>query len=197
MKNSTLRRLLLFMAITTGVAAMTAAQDAEADRRPPPDVQQLPPDQPPDRRGNLFRQLGLSLEQMQEIRKINMERRPVMEEAQRRSREAYRALDAAIYADEVSDAEVQARLKDVQAAQAELQRIRYMNELSIRRILTPEQLVRFRELRERFEEARRGMPDRRPFRRPMDGRMRNDERMPSGDARPPGRIEKQEPKPKQ
>jgi hypothetical protein len=41
-------------------------------------------------------------------------------------------------------------LKELQLAQAEAAKLRYLNELGLRKILTPEQLARFRELRQRF-----------------------------------------------
>ncbi|HEY2847452.1 MAG TPA: hypothetical protein VGI80_06520, partial [Pyrinomonadaceae bacterium] len=66
---------------------------------------------------------------------------------QQRVREANQALDRAIYADNVDENEVKARLNDLQQAQAEIARIRFTNELAIRRILTPEQLAHFRDLR--------------------------------------------------
>lgn len=160
--------LSAFLAISAGIVA---GQDNNKPLDgPPPDAQQPQPVQR-DARGNMLRQLGLTREQMQQIRQMNMERRPLMEEAQRRLREANRALDKAIYADEVNDADIQARLKDVQIAQAEIQRLRYMNELSVRRILTPEQLVLFRRLREEYEQAiKNKVQENRPFRnmRPMD-----------------------------
>src|SRR6185437_14226405 len=43
-----------------------------------------------------------------------------------------------------------ARLNELQQAQAEVARIRFTNELAIRKILTPEQLGRFRDLRREF-----------------------------------------------
>ncbi len=107
-----------------------------------------------ERRPNLLAELGLSREQIQQIRRMNQERRPTMMQAQRRMQEANRALDMAIYRDSVQDEEFQARLKDVQSAQAELARLRFESELSVRKVLTPEQLVRFREVRRRFAEAR-------------------------------------------
>jgi Spy/CpxP family protein refolding chaperone len=161
-----LPRISLLVACVVVPAAMAVAQDSKPTTEPQhSDVRQPPADQPGDGRGNMLRQLGLSREQIQQIRRLNVDRRPLMEEAQRRFREANRSLDAAIYADEVIDADVQARLKDVQLAQAELQRLRFMNELAVRRILTPEQLVRFREMRRRFEEAREDFQQRRPFSR--------------------------------
>jgi Spy/CpxP family protein refolding chaperone len=146
------RKILLLTALSIGLTAVCGAQEVR-------------PERPADLRGQLFRQLDLSREQIRQIRELNMERRPLMEAAQQRMRDATHALDAAIYADEVDDARVQAGLNEVQAAQAEVQRLRYTNELAIRRILLPDQLVRFRELRERFEQARRDLQERRKFRR--------------------------------
>lgn len=116
--------------------------------------------QQPDIRTNALRQLGLSREQVQQIRKMNMERKPLMDAAQDRLRLANRSLDEAIYADQVNDVDVQARLKELQLAQADVARIRFMNELSVRKILTPEQLTRFRELRQRFEQVRENIEKR-------------------------------------
>ncbi len=162
MKMFSFPRAFFLVACFTVPAMLASAQDTKT-AEPQPDVQQPAPNQQ-DVRGNMLRQLGLSREQIQQIRRMNQERKPQMEEAQRRFREANRALDAAIYADEVNDADVQARLKDVQIAQAEIQRLRFMNELAVRRILTPDQLVRFRELRDRFERERQNLEQARPFR---------------------------------
>ena len=114
-----------------------------------------------DPRANMLRQLGLNREQIQRLQRINRERKPIMDTAQEKLRNANQALDSAIYADEVSETDVQAKLKDVQAAQAEVFRIRFTNELAIRRLLTLEQLVRFRNMRQRFERARQETENRR------------------------------------
>jgi Spy/CpxP family protein refolding chaperone len=119
----------------------------------PPDLQG-PDDRRGDGRPNLLAELNLTPEQVQQIRQFNIERRPQMQAAQRRHREANLALDAAIYADTVNEAEVQARLRELQAAQAELARLRFESELAIRKVLTPEQLTKFREIRRQFEEHR-------------------------------------------
>jgi len=187
MKNM-IHKFGLIAAFGLGLAGAVAAQDNKAPE-PQPDTPQANANRPPENQGDLFRQLGLSVEQLQQIRHIKQEQRPLMDEAQKHFREANHALDEAIYADQVNDADFQARLRDVQAAQGEVQRLRFMNELAVRRILTPEQLVRFRELRERFEQARRNMQGR-PFRdegvRPMRGRMlRNDK--PADQATAPGK----------
>ena len=109
-----------------------------------------PDNPPPAQRPNLLEELNLSADQIQQMRRLNQERRPEIQAAQLRLREANRALDAAVYADVENESEIQNRMKEVQAAQAEMVKNRTIMERAIRRILTPQQLARFRELREQF-----------------------------------------------
>ncbi|MGI8811967.1 MAG: Spy/CpxP family protein refolding chaperone [Pyrinomonadaceae bacterium] len=118
-----------------------------------------------EKRPNLLLELGLSSDQIDQIRSINKERRPRMEAAQKAMRNANAALDGAIYADVTSADEVTTRLKEFQAAQAQVVKLRAENEFNIRRILTPEQLVKFRELRRAFAEKRENLKSRLPGRR--------------------------------
>jgi Spy/CpxP family protein refolding chaperone len=146
------------------------------------DVQ--PPQNPPqnDERPNVLAQLGLSQEQVQRFRKTNAEHRPLMEAAQKRLREANRDLDIAIYSDSVAEDAFQAKLRAFQAAQAEVTRLRFQNELAIRKLLTPDQLNMFREIRRRFAAARDFMQQQQDRRRQMrDGaqpRNQNDQQRP-------------------
>ena len=144
------------MIVALAFSGAAHGQDTKPEGQPQPNA-----NQPQDVRTNVLRQLGLSPDQVQKIRRVNMERKPLMEEANRRLREANRTLNEAIYADQVNDEEVQARLKELQLAQAEVAKIRFTNELSVRRILTSEQLVRFRDLRQRFEQVRQNIDSRR------------------------------------
>ena len=120
---------------------------------------EMPPEGAPDqraagnRRADVLQELGLSREQMQQYRRINGERRPAMRAAQQRFKEATRALDQAVYADAPDEADIQIRIKEAQAAQAEVIKIRSLTELAVRRILTAPQLTRFRDARRRFEAA--------------------------------------------
>jgi Spy/CpxP family protein refolding chaperone len=145
-----MRKFRLFSLITTLFVFGFIVAETEAQDEMPPDEQRPPMEQQQRRRPNLLQELNLSREQIQQIRRINQARRPLMQEAQMRFRQANRALDEAIYADSPNDADVQARMKEVQLAQAEIIKIRTTSELAIRKVLTPEQLVKFRELRERF-----------------------------------------------
>lgn len=104
-------------------------------------------------RPNLLAELELSQEQIRQIRRINREKQPLLREAQQRLGEAKRNLDQAIYADTVDESDVQAKLKEVQNAQAEVFKIRSTTEFAVRKILTPGQLVKFREVRQRFMQA--------------------------------------------
>jgi Spy/CpxP family protein refolding chaperone len=140
-----MRKLALSLFAITLFAGGSLAQERM------PDPQATPQEEKP----NLLQQLGLTPDQMREVRQLNQQRKPLVDEAQRRFREANQALDAAIYADNVDENEVKARLSELQQAQAEIARIRFTNELAIRRILSPEQLGRFRELRRQFAEATR------------------------------------------
>ncbi len=135
--------LIVLFALALGAVAFGQATPAET---PQPTAQK-----PPDVRTAALGQLGLSREQIQQIRRVNMERKPLMDAAQTRLKEANRLLDETIYSDQATETDVQARLKEAQLAQAEVARIRFMNEFAVRRVLTPDQLVRFRDLRQKFE----------------------------------------------
>ncbi|CAN5351305.1 hypothetical protein BH10ACI2_BH10ACI2_11800 [soil metagenome] len=136
-------------------ATVTIAQDTKAVDTKSTAAQTTSDAKPPvESRANMLKMLGLTRDQMFQIRKLNDERKPLMDLAQKRSRDANRALDEAIYSDQVTDIDVSARLKEAQIAQAEVIRIRSMNALAVRRVLNSEQLTRFREIRRRFEQAR-------------------------------------------
>lgn len=119
----------------------------------------------------LFRLLGLSQEQMQQIRRINQEKQPAMRQAQERLGNANRALDIAIYSDNLDESAIQARIKEVQAAHDEVIKLRTDIELAVRKVLTPEQLIKFRELREQMKQK---MEERRMDRRDITPGERND-----------------------
>lgn len=119
----------------------------------------------PVQRGNLMRMLGLSRDQIQQIRLLNSARKPLEREAVERIEEAKQNLDKAVYADSLNESEIQTRLSRLQQAQAELIKIKAMHELEIRKILTAEQLVKFREIRQEFDERRKSRIKRRQNRR--------------------------------
>ncbi len=109
-------------------------------------------------RPSLLTELNLSQDQVRQIRRINRENQPLLREAQKRLREARNDLDQAIYADDSDETQVRAKLKTVHIAQAEVVKLRSTTEFAVRKVLTPEQLVKFREVRQRFMEQMKNLP---------------------------------------
>ncbi len=136
-----LKSLIILVCLLIFPAVFVNAQDLQ--ERPNNDRPNIQP-------RRLLEQLGLSREQIQQIRRINQEKQPLMQAAQEKLREANRALDLAIYAETPNEEEVKNRLKDVQMAHAEVLRIRTVMEFEVRKVLTPEQLAKFKSLREEF-----------------------------------------------
>ncbi len=163
MKNNN-SLILLVLFILTIFAGTVSAQDRppEGDRMPPPGQpgpQGQPgmpgPQRPEDDRGEILRQLNLSQEQFQSIRKLLADNGPKVREAQRDFHDAQEALDDAIYADTVDEVLVQSLTKRSSEAQATLMKLRTINEFAIRRILSPEQVIKFRDLRRQQIQERR------------------------------------------
>ncbi len=75
--------------------------------------------------------------------------------AQQHQRQARRLLDEAIYADAANRDLVEQRARDLSAAQSEVVRVQALKELKIRRVLTPEQIEIFRNLRQQALAAQR------------------------------------------
>jgi Spy/CpxP family protein refolding chaperone len=101
-------------------------------------------------RPSLLSELDLLPDQIQQIRRINREKQPLIRAARMRMKEANSALDQAIYDDLADETIIQTRLKEAQTAQAEFTKIRSLTEYAVRKVLSPEQLVKFREVRLRF-----------------------------------------------
>ena len=147
MKKRNFLTLIFTLLITVSAFSTVSAQETE------PEENQNP--QRVNRPFRLLQELGLSRDQLQQIRRINQERRPIMQEAARRWRQANRDLDIAIYADDSTEEQVKELLRTAQLAQADLLRERSLTEYLIRKVLTPDQLVKFRNLREQLIEERR------------------------------------------
>src|SRR4051812_10267887 len=128
--NTLIFTLAIFLSVSTA-----AAQDAKpADASPATDAQHPGMRSPNDQHLEMLHRLGLTEEQMQQIKKIHIDQKQNMDPAQKRLRDATRALNDAIYADQVNDADVQSRLNEVQAARGDVETIRYATELSVRHV---------------------------------------------------------------
>jgi protein CpxP len=124
---------------------------------------------PADAAAALLSQLNLTPEQVSQMREIREQSVPQAQALTRRLNQARRALDESIYSDALDEALVRQRAREVAEAQAALVQLRAQTELRVRRVLTPEQLQTFRDLRDRARRQKRmerrlerGLPARRP-----------------------------------
>lgn len=159
------RIIFINLILSFGIVLFTFI-NANAQGGPPPN--QFAEDK--NRRPGLLEMLGLTPDQVKQIRQLNKTLQPMRQEAQRRFAMANRALDDAIYADEANEELINQRMRELQQAQAELIKSRTMMETSVRKILTREQLIKFRELREQNKKDQpnpEGPPPNRPDQRPL------------------------------
>lgn len=137
---------------------------------------------------SLLSQLNLSAAQVSQMREIREQSVPQARELTRRLNQARRALDETIYSDTADEALVEQRAREVSEAQAALVRLRAQTELRVRRVLTPEQLQTFRDLR---INARRQKRIQRRLERGLPVRRPNANADPAPDARPRQRLREQ------
>ncbi|MEO8434114.1 MAG: Spy/CpxP family protein refolding chaperone [Pyrinomonadaceae bacterium] len=98
--------------------------------------------------GDPIRQLNLTAEQVEKIRAIREQNKDERFMVNQRLRQAQRAMDEAVDADNSSEALIEQRARVLAEAQAAATRMRAITEVRIRRILTPEQLAKLRMLRQ-------------------------------------------------
>jgi Spy/CpxP family protein refolding chaperone len=137
---------ILFLLICAG--ATTRAQETQ---KPLATTQtQAPTNQTPD-----LGPLNLTPDQIQRIRAINAELKEQRQAAVQRLRQAQRALTEAVESPTPSEALIDQRSREVAEAQAGTIRIRSLTEARILQVLTPEQRIRLREMRQRNQALRR------------------------------------------
>jgi len=98
--------------------------------------------------GDPIRQLNLTAEQVEKIRAIREQNKDERFAATQRLRQAQRAMDDAIEADNASEALIEQRARELAEAQIAVTRMGAMTQLRIRRVMTPEQLTKLRALRQ-------------------------------------------------
>jgi Spy/CpxP family protein refolding chaperone len=119
--------------------------------------------------------LNLTPDQIQRIRTIYAELRDQRQAANQRLRQAQRALGEAIESPTPNEALIDQRSHEVADAQAATIRLRSLTEARVLQVLTPEQRIRLREMRQRNQASRRGgnqQPPRNGVRR-QDGLQSN------------------------
>ena len=135
----------MFAIVILGISVSPVIAQVENPLPTPNVVQNDKPNRP-----KLLEELGLSKDQAQQLRQLNKQRQPLTQAAQLRFRLAQKALDDAIYTDIADETAIETKMKEVQVSQAELTKIKTFTEFSIRKILNAEQLIKFREMRQKL-----------------------------------------------
>jgi Spy/CpxP family protein refolding chaperone len=117
--------------------------------------------------------LNLSSDQIQKIRSINAELKDERQEANLRLRMAQRALREAIQSATPDENLISQRSKEVADAQANTIRLRSLTESRVLQVLTPEQRVKLRELRQQAMMRRNQQPGAGGLQRRRDALQRN------------------------
>ena len=99
--------------------------------------------------------LNLSPDQIQKIRAINADLKDQRQSANQKLRQAQRALAEAIESPNPNEAVIEQRSHEVADAQATTIRLRSLTEARILQVLTPEQRMTLREIRQRNQAMRR------------------------------------------
>jgi Spy/CpxP family protein refolding chaperone len=105
-----------------------------------------------------IRQLNLSPEQLQQIRTIRERNQKERAAITERVRETNRALEAVLDAESPDEALVEQRMQEASAAQAAAMRMRILTEVRIRKVLTAEQRILLRTMRQEASHMRRERP---------------------------------------
>ncbi len=137
--------ILLLLATICGQAKAQAVQQTPND---PAQTQVNQADQ-------ILGPLNLTPDQIQKIRAINMELKDQRQAANLRFRQAQRTLAEAIESPNPNETLIEQRSHEVADAQATAIRLRSLTEARILQVLTPEQRVRLREIRQRNQAMRR------------------------------------------
>jgi len=143
---------LLAATIVLGLSGVNAAQTTQTDSSARAQTQA--PDIPANQMTDL-RALELKPDQIQMIRAINLELKDERQAAGMKLRQAQRALAEAIESGTPNEALIEQRSREVADAQANTIRLRSLTEARILQVLTPEQRVRLREIRQRNLALRR------------------------------------------
>ena len=140
---------VLFAGSAGGVLGQTTQPQTQTEpaQAQPQNVQA---NQPPD-----FRLLNLSPDQIQKIRTINMDLKDERQAANQKLRQAQRALAEAVESPTPDEALIAQRSREVAEAQASTIRLRSLTEARVLQVLTPEQRIKLREIRQRNLAQRR------------------------------------------
>jgi Spy/CpxP family protein refolding chaperone len=140
--------LLLLAIVGVQVRAQTPPQNPTEPAQTQTQATQA--GQPPD-----FAQLNLSPDQIQKIRSINAELRDQRQAANQKLRQARRALAEAVESPTANEPLIEQRSHELADAQATTIHLNSLAEARILQVMTPEQRLRLREMRQRNQALRR------------------------------------------
>ncbi len=149
-RNLTVILSIAFVLLGTSVAAF--AQTTQIQNQTDPSQAQNAQAQ---NQGNELRLLGLTPDQIQKIRAINLDLKDERQAANMKLREAQRALADVVESPTPDEALIAQRSREVAEAQANTIRLRSLTEARILQVLTLEQRIRLREMRQRNLALRR------------------------------------------
>lgn len=155
MKRTISRSIWSLCLLALGVAFMAPssvfalAQSGIPQQPQEANAQQIAPPRDP------IAELNLTPEQRQKIRAIREESKDERAAINRRVREAQLALRQALDADSPNEVLIEQRAREAGEAQAASLRLRALNETRIRRILTPEQVNKLKQLLAQAQQLRR------------------------------------------
>jgi Spy/CpxP family protein refolding chaperone len=154
-RNTKLIKLAMLAAtvVLFGLCGAIAAQTTQLENSSAP-AQAQAPDLQANQMTDL-RPLDLQPDQIQKIRAINLELKDERQAAGLKLRQAQRALTEAIESPSPDESLIAQRSREVAEAQASTIRLRSLTEARILQVLTPEQRVRLREMRQRNLALRR------------------------------------------
>jgi len=134
---------LIILGFTVGASAQTTQPQNQVEA-PPTQAQIAPAQQLPD-----FRLLNLTPDQIQKIREINMGLKDERQAANLKLRQAQRGLAEAVESSTPDESVIAQRSREVAEAQANTIRLRSLTEARVLQVLTPDQRVKLREMRQR------------------------------------------------
>lgn len=146
-----IEKTILSLVAATSLLVGISSHSVGAQQQDQPESQQRPLVKDP------IRELNLSPEQRERIREIRQQLQAERVVINQRLRETNEALDKALDADNPDESLVEQCVRDFAAAQVAAVRLRVSSEVRIRRVLTPQQLVTLRDLRNNIRNQRREM----------------------------------------
>lgn len=160
MKNTVHGLKLAGCLVAAMLLAVVLGVSVRAQDNPPP--QESPNDGPNRPMPDLGRALGLNPDQLRQLWAINQRTAPQFRRARQRVQEAREELDIALYGDVVDESVVTAKIEELNLAQGEMERLRTIREFRIRQLLTPEQLIILRRIRNNALQRMNGERPRNP-----------------------------------